>query len=321
MTSGDVLVDRRVTFAAMLRERGDDEAALSLYEEIVEMAPAWAPGRFAMAETLEALGRYQDACAAFAAYLRLEDEDHMGASVRLALLGCASVPDHMPEAYVRTLFNQYAPRFDRALVEGLDYAAPFLLRKAVDRLGEAPMSGEAVLDLGCGTGLAGEAFRGRAAWLEGVDLSSGMIALARAKGIYDRLHEGEVSCVLGQLDRVFDLVVAADVLGYVGDLAPLFHAVRTVLRPGGLFAFSAQKGGGGTFTLGAECRFSHDPAYVRAMAATVGLDVSILEDAVCRREAGRDVPSLVGVLLRPRALAVEPHPDLRSLTEASLWKR
>ena len=48
-----------------------------------------------------------------------------------------------------------------------------------------------VLDLGCGTGLAGEALRRRAAWLEGVDLSSGMIDQARRKGLYDRLEVAE----------------------------------------------------------------------------------------------------------------------------------
>ena len=44
-----------------------------------------------------------------------------------------------------------------------------------------------MLDLGCGTGLAGEAFRPHVDWLEGVDLSPGMIAQARKKTIYDRL--------------------------------------------------------------------------------------------------------------------------------------
>ena len=86
------------------------------------------------------------------------------------------------------------------------------------------------LDLGCGTGLAGVAFRDCVERLEGIDLSPGMVAEARAKGIYDALHVGEVVAHLkAATDRQFDLILAADVLVYVGDLAPLFLEVARVL--------------------------------------------------------------------------------------------
>ena len=45
---------------------------------------------------------------------------------------------------------------------------------------------------------------------------------------------------LQNCDKTFDLVVAADVLSYVGDLQPTFELVSKVLRPGGHFAFTVE---------------------------------------------------------------------------------
>ncbi len=79
---------------------------------------------------------------------------------------------------MRTLFDQYAPRFDRALAD-LSYSAPEKLREAVTK--HATRFGT-MLDLGCGTGLAGAAFRPHVDWLVGLDLSPKMIEEARKKG-------------------------------------------------------------------------------------------------------------------------------------------
>lgn len=296
MSSGNVLADRRAAFAGMLRERGDLDEAVSLYEQALALAPGWAPGHFALAETLEGLGRYQDACAAYRACLAAAEEDTLGATARLALIGGAIVPDRLPEAYVRTLFDQYAPRFDQALVEGLDYRAPFQLREAVDAVAPGPDGFARVLDLGCGTGLAGEAFRARAAWLVGVDLSPGMIAEARRKGVYDDLAEGDAATPAA--GGGFDLVVAADVLVYLGAIEPVFAAVHAALAPDGLFAFSAERGTAPGFALARTCRYAHHPDYVRQAAAAAGFETVALTEAVCRREAGEDVASLVVILRR-----------------------
>jgi SAM-dependent methyltransferase len=82
--------------------------------------------------------------------------------------------------------------------------------------------------------------RGRTAWLEGVDLSAAMVEQARRKGVYDRLEVGDaVATLRGATDR-FDIVIAADVVAYVGNLESLLAAVRAASVPGGRFAFSAR---------------------------------------------------------------------------------
>src|SRR3954469_22555559 len=86
--------------------------------------------------------------------------------------------------YVRHLFDQFSADYDRRMMGQLGYAAPQILLDlaAMVKPGREHLL---ILDLGCGTGLAGLAFRPLAARLEGIDLSPGMIEKARARGIYD----------------------------------------------------------------------------------------------------------------------------------------
>src|SRR4029077_10060116 len=129
------------------------------------------------------------------------------------------------------LFDDYADRFDTHLVGILRYRAPHAILAALqDVCADRPPRFAHALDLGCGTGLMGEAIRPFAERLDGVDLSPLMLAKARAKLVYDRLAEAEiVAFVRGSPDRAFDLVLAADVLVYVADLAPVFSEVARTL--------------------------------------------------------------------------------------------
>lgn len=321
MPSPDPIACRRLEVGLALADAGDSAAAVSVFEQVLEVAPGWAAARFALAEALEKSGRRDDAVSAYAAYLAADAADVMGAAIRLALLGAAPQPDRLPDAYVRTLFDQYAPRFEESLLAHLGYSGPGALRAVIDALAPAGGPEGRVLDLGCGTGLAGEAFRDRAAWLEGIDLSPGMIAQAGRKGLYDSLHVADAASYLAAAERRFDVAVAADVVVYVGNLGPLLAAVRRALAPGGLFAFTAQRAGGDGYVLGGDHRYAHSEAYLRAAAADAGLSVVYIEDAACRTEHGAPVPGFVVVLrnaapptvpgaVRAAAPAVPDGPDV-----------
>ena len=294
MSSGNMTADRRFAYAQLLRRDGDAEAAADILAQTLELVPEWPEGRFALAETLAEAGRKYDAIAAYETYLTLDPADSMGAAVKLALL-TAIAPKVLPEAYLRRLFDEYAPRFEKALREKLRYRAPEILREALDEV-QTTGTFARTFDLGCGTGLAGVALRERTAWLGGVDLSAAMVKGARDKGIYDQLTVGDMIAALGDLDPACDLIVAADVLTYVGDLAPLFVTVRRHLASKGSFAFTVQRHDGEGFVLGAEHRFSHSQTYIENLAAQSGFEVLILKPAVSRQEKGVDVPGLVAVL-------------------------
>src|SRR5256714_15554478 len=168
---------------------GDFAAAADLFAQAVELRPGFASAWFALGETRERLGDRDGARAAFARAQAADPQDRHGAALHLARLGAAEPATAALHGYVRTLFDQYAPRFDRALAD-LNYAAPAMLRDAVTAHGTRFGS---MLDLGCGTGLAGAAFRPHVDWLVGGDLSPKKIEGARGKGLDDRLVIGGIA--------------------------------------------------------------------------------------------------------------------------------
>jgi predicted TPR repeat methyltransferase len=295
MTSGNLTADRRFEYARMLREIDDPAGAADVIAQALELVPTWPEGHFALAEALAHANRKADAISAYHAYLALDPADSMGAGLRLGLLEPDAVPTAMPEAYVRRLFDEYAPRFDKSLMEGLAYRAPEALRTIIDKLFPHRRF-TAMLDLGCGTGLAGAAFRPITTWLEGIDLSERMVAEAQRKEIYDRLAVGDMSAHLTDSTRDFDLIVAADVLVYLGALDDLFAAIRRKITNEGVFAFTVQRADTADFRLGQEHRYSHSRTYIAACAQKTGFAALLLEDGAFRREKGVDVPGLLAVL-------------------------
>ncbi len=297
LTSGDIVADRRYAFAQDLLARGDLAAAADLLAQVVELAPRFASGWFALGEVRERAGDRAGAAAAFAEACAADPQDRHGASLRLARLNGDRAA--MPEGYVRALFDQYAPRFDQSLVCRLNYRGPEIVLAAVESAareqGRAIRFGS-VLDLGCGTGLCGAAIRPYADWLVGVDLSDGMIAQARGKGVYDRLHAAElVAFLAGEAECAakYHLVTAADVLVYCADLAPVASAVARVLAPDGLFVFTVETHESGDVILRDTLRFAHPLAHVREALAKAGLVALLLEPASTRNEKGVLVPGLV----------------------------
>ncbi len=205
----------------------------------------------------------------------------------------------MPPAYVRALFDQYAPKFETALVDDLGYRGPALLFKAVLSVRSAarrPAFFKRAIDLGCGTGLAAAAFAKEVDHFIGVDLSPRMIERARATSLYAEL---EVADMLQGLrvrpDANADLILAADAMVYVADLAPVLMEAERVLRPGGLLAFTTETHSGEGVIIGAGLRYAHAAAYVRASVEATGLELSLLEDRSARNEDNFPVPGLVAV--------------------------
>jgi predicted TPR repeat methyltransferase len=297
ISSGDLIADRRYDFARGYAAAGDLSAAADLYAQAVERAPHFASAWFALGEAREALGDRDGARAAFERAKAADPQDRHGAALHLARLTGTDPATAALHAYVRTLFDQYAPRFDRALAD-LSYAAPALLRDAATR--HAPRFGT-MLDLGCGTGLAGAAFRPHVDWLVGVDLSPKMIDAARQKGIYDRLHVADIQSFLAAQraeGAAFHLVIAADVFAYVADLAEVCAAAAQVLAGDGLFGFTVETHDGEGAIVGAKMRYAHSAGFVRAAITEAGLTLLDLTPASSRTENRAPVPGLLVVARR-----------------------
>lgn len=301
-TSGDAALDRRFSYAVQLAERGDLRAGIDLLDQCAEIDPHWPPQHFQRGIYYQELRERDAAIAAYTDYLRLDPADRMGASIKLALLGAMPAPAQLPDEYVRALFDQYAPRFDSALVETLAYNVPQQLYELIGDIRPADSRGERILDLGCGTGLAGERFARRAACLDGVDLSPGMIAQAAAKQIYNKLDTADLSAYLAAPPSLpYDIVLAADVFVYLGALDGLIPQIAAYLAPGGLFAFSVQKGTGDSYQLGADHRFAHSAAYIERLAAAAGLRVRLLREDTLREDAGQPIIGYLVIAEKPAA--------------------
>jgi predicted TPR repeat methyltransferase len=300
VSSGDLIADRRYKWALDHAARGDFAGAAEILEQTVELAPHFATAWFALGAIRDQSGDRSSAIAAFERTRDADPDDYHGARLQLARLGVGDAAPAMTQTYVRRLFDQYAARYDASLTEHLDYRGPTLLRAAVESVmlrARRPMRFGSMLDLGCGTGLGGAAFRPFVDWLVGVDLSPAMIAQAAAKGLYDRLVAVDIAACLA--DEIADkaayhLVLAADVFVYVNNLAPIITSVARVLAPSDILAFTVETHAGGV-TLLPTLRYAHGEAYVRTVLRDAGLAVAHLAKTPVRTEKGVPVDSLVVV--------------------------
>jgi predicted TPR repeat methyltransferase len=164
------------------------------------------------------------------------------------------------------------------------------------------------LDLGCGTGLMGPLLRPFVATLEGVDLSAGMVEQARQRQCYDSLQVMELVEYLhqyrglqqstvhatGRSQQGADLLVAADVFVYLGDLHPVMAAAARCCAPAAHLCFSTEEAvapvsEGCGYQVQPTGRFKHGMAYVEDVAASTGWTVLHSESSIIRYNSGKPV--------------------------------
>lgn len=298
LSSGDLAADRRYEFARDLKLKGDLAAAADLLQQATELAPGFASAWFVLGEIRAQLGEPGTAITAFRKARESDLEDRHGASLWLMRLGAEEL-SAMPPAYVRVLFDQYAPRFESALVDDLGYRGPELLFAAVlaaRRAVKKPAFFKRAIDLGCGTGLAASAFAKEVDHFTGIDLSPRMIEKARSSGIYAELEVADMlEGLRGKADASADLVLAADAMVYVADLVPVLSEVKRVLVRDGLMAFTVETHGGEGVIIGESLRYAHGAPYARAALRSAGLALAQFEELSARNEDNTAVPGLVVV--------------------------
>ena len=317
----------RLTFVRACIASSDPERALATARELALANPHLSEVATVLGEALAASQLLPAAIAEFQRALRL-NPDAEAARLDLARTWLdAGEPDkadevlswigHNPDAaglrerglhmrtqprsdagYVRHLFDQFSADYDVRMRGQLAYAAPEILH-GLAQLTLARKRDLHILDLGCGTGLAGVAFRGMASSLDGIDLSPAMIERARARQIYDRLVVGDIETAHGS--HGYDLVLAADTLVYVGDLDRTLDAVCTCLGRDGFFLFTVEKKSGEGFDRGPKRRWRHSETYLRDRASAHGLTIAGLVACTPRTEAGQPVEGLACAMERTEA--------------------
>ncbi len=259
-----------VCLGQALYATGDFAASATAFESAAALAPlnAQAHLRYARARTFATMlsGRVEEALEAYPGLAGSEAEErsailygafslfsaggHHAAAIEIGrlrlrddpsdpiqryLLDALSGTPHAsaPLDYLECYFDRFAPEFDEKLVDLLGYRVPQRLQGLV---ADHRNHFDDILDLGCGTGLAVQHLATFGGAVTGVDLSGRMLAEAAKRGLYHALVKAEALAYLHDHPARHDLVFAADVLTYSGDLEPMFAAVARTLKAGGLFA-------------------------------------------------------------------------------------
>jgi predicted TPR repeat methyltransferase len=277
-----------------LRYRNQEQLAYVCQQQATALAPDNADMWYDLGEMAEMIGRRDDARAAYEKYVELKPDD---AEIRhlLVALRDEPPPPRVPDEALQQMYAEFSRTFETNLCKELGYKAPEQVRELLD-----PLLGDrgnlAVLDLGCGTGLAGVQFKPRASRLVGVDISPEMIELARARNLYDRLDVAEITNWLYLSQERFDLIVCCDCLIYFGDLRQVLVPAAALLCPKSLLAFTLERGDRYPHRLSDTGRYTHHIDHVRDVAAEAKLNVVRLEEQFLRTEYGSPVTGLFVVL-------------------------
>ncbi len=305
----------RLTLVKALLAAGDVQDALMEAREAASLNPSVAVAVLALGEALLAADALPTAIAELQRALRLDPDliqareliasawlrageadralEYLNAlenppAEMIAACHAIKTASRSDAGYVRHLFDQFSADYDERMIGHLAYAAPQILFELANMVMPGQI-GLHILDLGCGTGLAGAVFKPFAVRLDGVDLSPAMIEKARARNIYDDLAVQDLTTALGAKGPPYDLILAADTLVYLGDLKPVFEAAYARLAPDGHFLFTVEKAAEEEFELGPKRRWRHSEAYLRKLAQEAGFSVSGFVAAAPRREANAPV--------------------------------
>jgi predicted TPR repeat methyltransferase len=151
--------------------------------------------------------------------------------------------DHLSRAYglettedTQKFYSDWAATYDAEILEN-GYATPERCAKAL--AGFTPEQDIAILDVGCGTGLSGK-FLSEAGFtrIDGCDINPEMLAVAKTRGIYDRLWESTIKNPFPFEDGTYDAITAIGVISTGAAPVTLLYALLAKLKSGGLTVFS-----------------------------------------------------------------------------------
>lgn len=291
--------DAYTNLGNLLTTVGRVNEAVVCYCKVAVLSPRHPEARRLLALAYCTLGEVHKAVEIFEQWTE-EEPDNPIARHMLAACSGRAVPDRASDAYVETVFDDFAKSFETKLAR-LAYRAPALVGATLADSAPEPSRTLDVLDAGCGTGLCGPLLAPYARRLTGVDLSGEMLARAAEKNVYDELVHAELTAYLREHSGSYDVIVSADTLVYFGVLHEAIGSAAHALRPGGMLIFTVEDANeteGKDISLRTHGRYTHTRAYVERVLRDAGLESQIVA-AELRMEAGFPVRGLVVRGVRP----------------------
>jgi predicted TPR repeat methyltransferase len=247
-----------------------------------------------LGNALKYQGKLSEAAACFKQALELDPSDSLAKHHLAAVTG--RTKEAPPKEYIREIFDHYSPKFERHVVETLHYKVPSLLRHSFDTIVNNDLHFKNVIDLGCGTGLAGIEFRAIADRLTGIDISPKMVEEAKKKHVYDMLLVADMIEFLSDTDEKYDLFIATDVFIYSGNLKGIFEVIQNQSLSRSYFLFSTESSAESDYILRPSGRYAHSRTYIEFLAKEHGFGIETCQAIGIRNEHGQWIMGDVFIL-------------------------
>ncbi len=271
----------------LLRTIGQNEKAIGAYEHAHRLNAADTDILSNLAPLYRSCQRWDDARLCYEKILQLNPDDPSATHFLSALNGEA--PAQAPAGYVIELFDHYASNYDQHMGQVLLYRGPELLCALLMSHEPARLRRFKAADLGCGTGLSGEAFEHLITEIDGFDLSAGMLEKAEKKAIYRQLWQGDCAESLQKAD-VYDLFIVADLIPYIGKLENLFAAIREKAKSPAYIVLSAEDlAEGDEPRLQLTGRYQHSRAYMQMCIDLHGMKLLSFKRQVLRQQGNTPI--------------------------------
>lgn len=265
------------------------------YRKVLKLDPRHIKTLNSLGSLLMEDGRADEALACFQQAIHLDPKNGTASHLIASITGIDS--EGATSQYVTELFDGLANNYDANLVGSMNYEVPEKLFALIANFAKPDAKKWDVLDLGCGTGLAGSVISPYARQLVGVDLSSGMLAKAQEKNLYQRLERSELLAMMkDEMAASYDVIIAADVFVYIGRLDTIMKEIKRLLRPGGILTFSLESLEALTdeknikdYQLNQTGRYAHSSGYIDRIALASGFNKLNLAPDSLRIEKGEPV--------------------------------
>ena len=263
--------------------RSNIQDAILRFKFVIWLDPTYKDSWYYLGCSLLADGKTKAARNAFAREIKLHptsaEARYMLAITTGKALPKAELPKIIPLDLLQSQFDTLAPTFTDEQVGAFKYEGHTQLSNAVRSAIIQGRIDHIILEPGVGTGLCGPLMRDVAAHITGVDLSPAMLLEAqkvtdeRGKKIYDALINREaVAFLTDGPDSSYDIIMAAGLVSYMGELQPFFEQSARILKTGGILAFTADAFDGNSFQFNPEIgRFGYSQYYLADLATRFGL--------------------------------------------------
>ena len=267
----------------VLKDQGKLDEAIVVYNKAISIKSDYAEVYNNLGNTFKDQGKLQAAIQAYKKALSIKPDYQKAWHMLSALTG--NTPKTAPREYVENLFDRYSKRFEPSLVDELEYKIPKLIRNILIKPDSNTSLGS-VLDLGCGTGLLGLEIRNHCSNLEGVDLSSEMLKLAKEKNVYDKLSHLDIGEYLSSVPLDFDYFISLDVFIYVGELTEIFRAIKSRNKKPGHLVFSTEHAELDGYHILKSGRYSHSKSYIESLCKKFGYNITHFSTTKLRKDNG-----------------------------------